>query len=139
MSVPINPTLLPTPSGFSHGMVSESGRLLHIAGETGHHRDMSLDDGFVEQFGQACRNIAAVIDAAGGAPTDLVSLTIFATDVPAYRKNLAEVGRAYQSVFGKHFPAMALVGVSELVDPAAMVEMTGVAVIPDSTPPNSFL
>jgi enamine deaminase RidA (YjgF/YER057c/UK114 family) len=58
-------------------------------------------------------------------------MTIYATDVASYRDNLAEVGRAYRVVFGRHFPAMALIGVSELVDPAALVEITGVAVIED--------
>jgi enamine deaminase RidA (YjgF/YER057c/UK114 family) len=92
---------------------------------------MTLDDGFVAQFGRACENVAAVVEEAGGAPTDVVSLTIYATDVASYRENLAEVGRAYRAVFGRHFPAMALIGVSELVDPDALVEITGVAVIED--------
>lgn len=129
--IPINPSQLSPPAGFSHGVLSGPGRILHIAGETGHHRDMTLDDGFVAQFSRACENVAAVIEEAGGAPTDVVSLTIYATDVASYRDNLAEVGKAYRSVFGRHFPAMALIGVSELVDPAAVVEITGVAVIED--------
>lgn len=129
--IPINPSELSPPSGFSHGVVSGPGRILHIAGETGHHPDMTLDDGFVAQFARACENVAAVVEEAGGAPTDVVSLTIYATDVGSYRDNLAEVGKAYRSVFGRHYPAMALIGVSELVDPAAVVEITGVAVIED--------
>jgi enamine deaminase RidA (YjgF/YER057c/UK114 family) len=92
---------------------------------------MTLDDGFVAQFARACVNIAAVVEEAGGEPTDVVSLTIYATDVASYRDNLPEVGKAYRAVFGRHFPAMALIGVSELVDPAAVVEITGVAVIED--------
>jgi enamine deaminase RidA (YjgF/YER057c/UK114 family) len=119
------------PKGFSHGVVAGPGRTLHIAGETGHRKDLSLDDDFVAQFGQACRNVAMVVEAAGGEVGDLVSLTIFVTDVGAYRDRLLEIGREYQAVFGKHFPAMALIGISELVDPAAMVEMMGVAVVPD--------
>ncbi|MEX1037317.1 MAG: RidA family protein [Acidimicrobiia bacterium] len=129
-SLPINPSQLAPPSGFSHGVISGPGRLLHIAGETGHHQDMSLDEGFVAQFNRACGNVAAVVEEAGGAPTDLVSLTIYTTDVGAYRDNLGEVGKAYRSVFGRHYPAMALIGVSELVDPEAVVEIVGVAVIP---------
>lgn len=127
--MPVNPSRLPPPSGFSHGVISLPGRLLHIAGETGHHPDMSLDEGFVAQFARACSNVAAVVLEAGGAPTDVVSLTIYATDMAAYRDNLTEVGEAYRSVFGRHYPAMALIGVSELVDPLALVEITGVAVI----------
>jgi len=129
--IPINPSQLSPPAGFSHGVLSGPGRILHIAGETGHHRDMTLDDGFVAQFARACENIAAVVEEAGGTVTDVVSLTIYATDVASYRDNLAAVGKAYRSVFGRHFPAMALIGISELVDPAALVEITGVAVIAD--------
>lgn len=128
--LPINPESLPGPSGFSHGMLSDGGKLLHIAGETGHRQDMALDEGFVGQFGQACRNVAAVVSGAGGEATDVVSMTIYTTDVQAYRDNLSEVGKAYREVFGRHFPAMALIGISELVDPRALVEITAVAVIP---------
>jgi len=131
--LPVNPSGLAPPSGFSHGVISGPGRLLHIAGETGHHQDMSLDEGFVPQFARACRNVAAVVEDAGGAPSDVVSLTIYATDVAAYREDLEGVGEAYRAVFGKHYPAMALIGISELVDPNALVEITGVAVIEDHT------
>lgn len=129
--LPINPDHLPAPRGFAHGVIAASGRTLHIAGETGHHEDMSLDEDFVAQFGQACRNFAAVVESAGGEVTDVVSLTIFVTEVDSYRNRLLEVGREYQAIFGKHFPAMALIGVSELVDPDVLVEMVGVAVIPE--------
>jgi enamine deaminase RidA (YjgF/YER057c/UK114 family) len=129
--IPINPVQLSPPAGFSHGVLAGPGRALHIAGETGHHPDMSLDDGFVAQFARACENVAAVVKEAGGVPTDVVSLTIYTTEVASYRDNLSEVGKAYRAVFGRHYPAMALIGVSELVDPAALVEITGVAVIED--------
>lgn len=127
--LPVNPTGLSPARGFSHGILTEGGKILHIAGETGHQQDMSLDTGFVPQFAAACRNVAAVIGEAGGSPSDLVSLTVFVTSVSDYRDNLEAVGAAYRDVFGKHFPAMALVGVSELVDPDAVVEMMGTAVI----------
>jgi enamine deaminase RidA (YjgF/YER057c/UK114 family) len=84
----------------------------------------------VDQFAQACRWVARVIDEAGGEPDDLVSMTIYTTDVPRYRDNLELIGAAYRAVFAKHFPPMALVGVSELVDPKAVVELVCVAVIP---------
>lgn len=131
MTIPVNPSELPPPRGFSHGMLSSGGKILHIAGETGHDANLGLSPDFVGQFAQACRNVASVIELAGGQPTHLASLTIYVTSVSAYRDNLAAVGDAYQSVFGKHFPAMALIGVTELVDSDAVVEMVGVAVIPD--------
>lgn len=129
LNLPINPAGMAPARGFSHGVLSSGGKILHIAGETGHYEDLTLDNGFVEQFAQACRNVAAVVDKADGVPSDIVSLTIFVTDVSQYRDNLEKVGEAYRSVFGKHFPATALIGISELVDPAALVEILGVAII----------
>ena len=66
---------------------------------------------------------------AGGDPTDLVSMTIFTTDVPGYRESLGPIGEAYRHVFGKHFPPMALIGVAELFDPKAKVELVCTAVV----------
>lgn len=115
--------------GFSHGALSSGGRLLHIAGQTGHHPDLTIDDGLVEQFAQACRAVVTVIEEAGGDPDDLVSMTIYTTQVDSYRENLGPIGAAYRDVFGRHYPPMALIGVTELFDPRSVVELVGVAVV----------
>jgi len=115
--------------GFSHGSVPAAGDTLYIAGQTGHHEDMSIDEGLVEQFAQACRSVARVITEAGGDPSDLVAMTIYTTDVAGYRENLGPIGAAYREVYGKHFPPMALIGVPELFDPKALVELVCVAVV----------
>lgn len=117
-------------SGFSYGAVAAQGRLLHIAGITGALADGSIPDGLVEQFGRACGTVARVIADAGGSPDDLVSMTIYTTDVAGYKRALGELGRAYRAVFGRHYPPMALIGVSELFDDDALVELVGIAVIP---------
>jgi enamine deaminase RidA (YjgF/YER057c/UK114 family) len=117
--------------GFSHGMITEGGRVVYIAGQTGHHADQSIEQGLVAQFAQACRSVSRVIEEAGGSPADLVSMTIFTTDLQAYRDSLKPIGEAYRSVFGKHFPAMALIGVAGLFDPKAVVELSCIAVVPD--------
>jgi enamine deaminase RidA (YjgF/YER057c/UK114 family) len=70
-----------------------------------------------------------VIEEAGGEPGDLVSLTIYTTQIDSYRENLGPIGAAYRGVFGRHFPPMALIGVAELFDPRSLVELVGVAVI----------
>jgi enamine deaminase RidA (YjgF/YER057c/UK114 family) len=127
----LNPADLPPASGFSHGSVIGEGVTLYIAGQTGHHQDLTIDDGLVDQFAQACRSVARVIEEAGGEPEDLVSMTIYTTDVQGYRDLLAPIGAAYREVFGKHFPPMALIGISELFDPKSLVELVGVAVVPD--------
>jgi enamine deaminase RidA (YjgF/YER057c/UK114 family) len=125
----LNPAGLAPVRGFSHGAIPGEGRTLYIAGQTGHHEDLTLDDGLVEQFAHACRSVAAVIEAAGGEPDDLVSMTIYTTDVSGYRESLGPIGEAYRGVFGKHFPPMALIGVAELFDPKAKVELVCVAVV----------
>ena len=81
---------------------------------------------------RACRGVARVIDEAGGTTSDLVSMTIYTSSVDEYRANLEEIGVAYRGVFGKHFPPMALIGIRELFDPSAKVELVCVAVVPQS-------
>jgi enamine deaminase RidA (YjgF/YER057c/UK114 family) len=117
--------------GFSYGAVSAGGKLLHIAGLTGHASDGSITDDLVEQFAKACESVARVINEAGGEPSDLVSMTIYTTDVEGYRSRLGPIGEAYRTVFGRHFPPMALFGIKELFDPKALVELVCVAVVPD--------
>jgi enamine deaminase RidA (YjgF/YER057c/UK114 family) len=129
----LNPDDLPPARGFSHGALPTQGDTLYIAGQTGHHQDATIDPGLVDQFAQACRSVAEVIAVAGGEPSDLVSLTIYTTDVQGYRDNLRPIGDAYREVYGKHFPPMALIGVAELFDPEALVELVGVAVVPGSS------
>ncbi len=117
-------------SGFSYGALAGEGRTLHIAGLTGHHPDGSIDAGLVDQYRVACESVARVITTAGGAPEDLVSMIIYTSDVAGYRSSLKDLGVAYRSVFGRHYPPMALFGVTELFDPAAKVELVCVAVVP---------
>lgn len=119
--------------GFSYGVVPADGRTLYIAGLTGHNEDGSIDEGLVDQFGTACASVARVIGAAGGDPTDLVSMTIYTSDIAGYRDDLQRLGERYRAVFGRHYPPMALFGISELFDPAAVVELVCVAVVPDGS------
>ncbi|MBW3666322.1 MAG: RidA family protein [Actinobacteria bacterium] len=116
--------------GFSYGALPEEGRLLHLAGITGHHPDGSIDEALSEQFAAACRTVARVVAEAGGEPSDVVSMTIYTTDMGGYRESLGPIGTAYRSVFGRHYPPMALIGIEELMDPGALVELVCVAVVP---------
>ncbi|MEX1126356.1 MAG: RidA family protein [Acidimicrobiia bacterium] len=124
-----DPEGMTPPFGFSHGALAVMGRTLHIAGQTGHHPDLTIDDGLVEQFAVACSAVARVIEEAGGEPEDLISMTIYTTQIATYRDNLGPIGAAYREVFGRHFPPMALIGVSDLFDPRSVVELVGVAVV----------
>lgn len=122
---------MPPATGFSYGSIAGPGRILHIAGLTGHNADGSIDEGLVDQFGTACRSVARVIEEAGGETSDLVSMTIYTSDIEGYRNNLKRLGESYRDVFGKHYPPMALFGISQLFDPAAKVELVCVAVVPE--------
>jgi enamine deaminase RidA (YjgF/YER057c/UK114 family) len=129
---PINPDGLLPPVGFSHAVVAAPGRTVHLGGQTGHHADGSLDEGLFAQFGQALRNLVTVLAAAGAAVEHVVSMQLYVTDVAAYRAAPAELGRIYREAFGRHYPAMALFGVTGLHDPAAVVEIVATAVIPEA-------
>jgi enamine deaminase RidA (YjgF/YER057c/UK114 family) len=128
----VNPESLPPPKGFSHAALATRGRTVHLAGQTGHRADGALaGEGLVEQFDQACANVVEALRAAGGEPDHLISLMIYTTDLGAYRQESPAIGEVYRRHLGRHYPAMALIGVSELVDPEAKVELVGVAVVPD--------
>ncbi len=124
-----NPEALGRPRGWNNGMLApEGGRVLFVAGQIG------VGASLAAQFGAALANVLRVVEEAGGTVADVGRLTIYVTDMDAYRGSLAEIGAAYRAVFGKHFPAMALVAVTELVDPRAVVEIEATAVIPQAQP-----
>lgn len=128
----INPPTLAPPSGFSHGL-SATGRLLFLAGQIGMDATgrVTAPGDLVAQFAQALSNLQTVVTAAGGQMTAVVKLTLFVTDAAAYRANLKPLGAAYRAVFGRHYPAMTLVEVKGLFDPQALIEIEGVAVLPE--------
>lgn len=128
-SVPINPAALAAPSGFSHGTLS--GNTLYLAGQTAlDAQGQIVAGGIVEQFRQAFSNVLATVREAGGEPTDLVSVTIFLVDIPDYQLHGAEIGRVWRELAGAHYPAMAGIGTTGLWQRDALIEITGVAVIP---------
>jgi len=126
----VNPDGLLPAVGFAHAVVAAPGRLVQLGGQTGHHADGSLPDGLVAQFEQAVRNLAVALDAAGAAPADLTALSIYVTDMPGYRAALGDLGVAYRRHLGRHYPAIALLGVASLFDPDALVELVATAVVP---------
>ena len=85
----------------------------------------------VGQFRQVCENLRAVVAAAGGQLTHVVKLTIYVLDADDYKRHLREIGGVYREHFGKHFPAMTLVGARDLFDAAdgCLIEIEGVAAL----------
>jgi NAD(P)-dependent dehydrogenase (short-subunit alcohol dehydrogenase family)/enamine deaminase RidA (YjgF/YER057c/UK114 family) len=127
----INPEELGAPRGWSNGMLAQAGdRMLFIAGQTARDGSgqVSAAD-FVSQFDRALGNVLAVLRHAGGEPEDIGRFTIYVTEMAQYRANLEPLGEAYRRRMGTHFPAMALVEVTSLVDERAVVEIEATAVL----------
>ena len=126
----INPAELARPSGFSHAVSAPAGRMVFLAGQIGMDRDGKVvGGGIVPQFEQAFGNLLATLAAAGGHPADLVSLTVYLTDVEDYQAHGQEIGAVWRRLAGTDYPAMAGVGVTRLWLPEALVEIQGIAVI----------
>jgi enamine deaminase RidA (YjgF/YER057c/UK114 family) len=126
----VNPPSLPAPSGFAHAVIATAGRLVFLAGQTALDASGTVVGAtVVEQFEQALSNVLTALAAAGGTPTDLASLTVFAVDLADYRASGREIGAVWRRLCGRNYPAMAAIGVARLWDPAALVEIQGFAVI----------
>lgn len=130
----INPPELGPPSGFSHAVVGE-GRVVFLAGQTALDADGSIvGSDVVAQFEKALANLLTALDAAGGSPEHLASMTVYIVDMEDYRAHAREIGQVWKRLVGQHYPAMAGIGVSRLWDDAALVEVQGHAVLPPAAP-----
>ena len=124
----INPAALPKPSGYAHGILA--GNTVYLGGQTALDKDMNIvPGGIVAQFRQAFSNVLTTLAEAGGQPEDLVSVTIYLTDVDDYMASGREIGRIWREMAGSEYPAMAGIGVTRLWQKEALIEIQGVAVI----------
>ncbi|MFD5774596.1 RidA family protein [Streptomyces fungicidicus] len=127
----VNPPELSPPAGFSHAVVATGSRLVFLAGQTALDADGKVvGDTLPEQFTRALANLLTALRAAGGAPADLARVTVYATDVAAYRTHARELGRVWRELAGRDYPAMAVVEVVRLWDERAVVELDGFALLP---------
>jgi enamine deaminase RidA (YjgF/YER057c/UK114 family) len=129
---PINPGELGAPKGYSHGVIAPAGcRLLFVAGQVGWDRARRVvSPEFAAQFGQALDNVLTVVRAAGGQPEHVVRMTLYVQDRTSYLESLKELGEAWRSRMGRHYPAMTLVEVSALLEEGALVEIEATAALP---------
>jgi enamine deaminase RidA (YjgF/YER057c/UK114 family) len=120
------------PKGYANGMAAK-GRLVFVAGQIGWNPETGQfeTDDFAEQTAQALRNVAAVLTEAGAEPQHLVRMTWYITDKAAYLGSLREIGQAWREILGRHYPAMAVVVVSALIEDRAKVEIEATAVVPE--------
>jgi enamine deaminase RidA (YjgF/YER057c/UK114 family) len=126
----LHPRSWKQPKGFANGIVAE-GRTVFLAGQVGWNAEQKFDsEDFIAQTRQALANIVALVQEAGGAAEHITRLTWFVVDKKEYLSRLSELGHAYRSVMGKHFPVMTLVQVVALVEDQARVEIEATAVVP---------
>ncbi len=129
-----NPPTLMKAVGYSHGVVTQGGRMLFFAGQVAKDKDgQTVGKGdIVAQFRQVCENLRTVVQTAGGQLTDVVKLTIYVLDANEYKRQGKAIGAVYREYFGKHFPAMTLVGARDLYDASdgCMIEIDGFACLP---------
>jgi enamine deaminase RidA (YjgF/YER057c/UK114 family) len=128
----LNPKDWAKPKGYANGMAAR-GTLVFVAGQIGWNAAKGAfeSDDFVAQTRQALANVVAVLKEAGASPEHIARLTWYVTDKREYTSRLAEIGKVYREVLGRHFPAMAVVQVTALVEDRAKIEIEATAVVPD--------
>jgi enamine deaminase RidA (YjgF/YER057c/UK114 family) len=130
---PVNPPTLMKPAGFSHAYEASGGKTLYIAGQVAKDKDGQVigKGDIVAQFRQVCENIKSLLLARNGKMNDVVKLTLYVLDVNDYKAHIKEIGAVYREYFGKHFPAMTLVGARDLYDAGegCLIEIEGIAVL----------
>ena len=127
----VNPEELGPPRGWTNGMLAPAGgRVLFVAGQDAANPDGEVvTDDFVEQFDLALHKTLLIVGEAGGDARSIGRMTVYVTDLDGYREARKQIGEIWRARMGKHFPAMALVEVSRLVDPRGKVEIEATAVV----------
>lgn len=119
------------PIGYANGIEASSGKIVFLAGQVGWDADQKFQsEELVPQFEQAVRNVLAVLAVAGGRPDHICRITAYCTDKRAYLDGRRELGRIWRQLMGRHYPAMTLVFVVDLLDHPAKIELEATAVIP---------
>jgi enamine deaminase RidA (YjgF/YER057c/UK114 family) len=121
----------PRPKGYANG-ISARGRVIVTAGVVGWTAEERFEAAdLATQFRQALENIVAILREDEAGPEHIVRMTCYVTDIDEYRSGLAAIGAAWRETIGRHFPAMAVVAVTALVEPAAKIEIEATAIVPD--------
>ncbi len=128
----VNPPNFPKPRGYTNGVLCGPGRPLFIAGQVAFDQQARIvSPDFATQFLAALDNVIGVVRAAGGGSEHLVRLLVFVTDLEKYRDAQPVIGAGWRERMGAYWPAMSLVKVSGLLEPGALVEIEGTAVLPE--------
>lgn len=128
----LKPPGMPEPKGYALGMAGK-GRLVVTAGHVGWDERRQFAEGLAGQVEQTLRNIVQVLAEAGARPEHLLRLTWYVTSRDDYIAQRPAIGVAYRRVIGRHYPAMAVVEVSALIEPQALVEIEATALVPEGS------
>lgn len=127
----LQPPGWPRPKGYANG-VAARGRAVFTAGVIGwDESERIVAPDLPGQLAQVLRNTLAILAEAGAGAEHVVRMTWYVTDIAEYRARAAEIGTVYRAAMGKNFPAMAVVEVTALVEPAARIEIETMAMVPD--------
>lgn len=120
------------PKGYSNGILAEKGRVLFMAGQVGWSAEEKFaSEKLVPQFEQALKNIVAIVERAGGKPSDICKMTCFCKDRDQYLETRKELGAIWKNIMGSHYPCMSMIFVVDLLDHPALIEIEAMAVIAD--------
>ena len=126
----IHPEGWKTAKGYANGILSNNGQLF-IGGQIGWTRDQIFEKKtFIGQMEQTLNNIVAIVKAAGGDVKNIVRLTWYIKDKSEYLNNQKLIGEVYQRIIGKHYPAMSMIVVKDLIEDEALLEIEATALIP---------
>ena len=119
------------PIGYANGIAVPAGRIVFVAGQVGWDAAQKFQSADLEpQFEQALKNVLAVLAEAGGRPEHICRMTAYCCDKPAYLAARPRLGRIWRALMGKHYPAMTMIFVADLLDAPGKIELEATAVIP---------
>jgi enamine deaminase RidA (YjgF/YER057c/UK114 family) len=124
------------PIGYANGIEVDAGRIVFIAGQVGWDAQQRFQsEDLVVQFEQALANVVTVLAEAGGAPHHICRMTAYCCDKPAYLAARPQLGAIWKKQMGRHFPAMSMIFVSDLLDHPGKIELEATAVLPARAAP----
>jgi enamine deaminase RidA (YjgF/YER057c/UK114 family) len=127
----LHPAAWKSPIGYANGVAAAPGEIVFIAGQVGWDSEQLFGSTeLVPQFEQALRNVLAVLAEADGRPEHICRMTAYCTDKTAYLAARSELGRIWRRLMGRHYPAMSMIFVADLLDHPGQIELEATAVIP---------
>jgi enamine deaminase RidA (YjgF/YER057c/UK114 family) len=119
------------PVGYANGIEAQAGRIVFIAGQVGWDaRQRFASEAIAPQFAQALDNVLSVLACAGGEPRHICRITAFCSDKPSYLAARGALGAIWRERMGRHYPAMSMIFVADLLDHPACIELEATAVLP---------